>query len=168
MQVLETQRLKLIPFSLDFIKVTITEKARLGEMLGVEVPDSWPGADLAEALPFFMKNIEQDVAGALWSGLIIHKADRMLIGDMGFVGGPNEEGVVEIGYSIVPEYRNQGYATEMASRLIDWAFQKQEVKVITAQTRKDNIASIKVLTKAGMHRVQAEETMLNWEMRKEA
>jgi ribosomal-protein-alanine N-acetyltransferase len=165
MQTLETDRLKLIPFSLDLMKAAMTDKAKLGEMLGVGVPDSWPGSDLAEALPIFVKNIHP--SNPVWDWLIIHKGDRVLIGDVGFMGGPDEEGVVEIGYSIVPEYRNQGYATEMASSLIQWALQRQEVKVITARTLKDNIASIKVLTKIGMRRGGVEDDYLKWEIRQQ-
>jgi ribosomal-protein-alanine N-acetyltransferase len=165
MQTLETNRLKLIPFSLDLMKAAMTDKAKLGEMLGVGVPDSWPGSDLAEALPIFVKNI--DPSNPVWDWLIIHKADRVLIGDVGFMGGPDEEGVVEIGYSIVPEYRNQGYATEMASSLIQWALQRQEIKMIIAKTLKDNIASIKVLVKIGMHCVGVEGDYLKWEIRQQ-
>ncbi len=166
-QTLETKRLKLIPFSLNLKKATMTEKARLGEMLGVRVPNSWPGPDLAEALPFFVQNMEKDPSGTVWDGLIIHKVDGVIIGGMGFLGGPNEEGVVEIGYSIVPEYCNQGYATEMAHGLINWAFQQEGVKVITAETLKDNIASIKVLEKVGMHRLESKDNMFKWKIRKE-
>jgi [ribosomal protein S5]-alanine N-acetyltransferase len=162
-QTLETNRLTLIPFSLDLKKATITEKATLGEMLGVGVPDSWPGHDLAEALPVFVKNMEKDSSGPVWDWLIIHKTDKVLIGDIGFMGGPNEEGAVEIGYSIVPEYRNQAYATEAVNSLIHWAFQKQEIKAITAKTLKDNSASIKVLIKAGMNCLGLEDNWLIWE-----
>jgi ribosomal-protein-alanine N-acetyltransferase len=150
------------------MKAAMTEKARLGEMLEVAVPASWPGQDLAEALPVFVQNMEQEPQNSVWSGLIIHKTDRVLIGDMGFHGGPDEQGAVEIGYSIVPEYRNQGYATEMVNGLIHWAFQEQGIKVITAETLKDNTASIKVLTKAGMNCLASEDEWLQWELRKEA
>jgi len=53
--------------------------------------------------------LEQDPSGAVWDGIIIHKADGVIISDLGFKGGPNEEGIVEVGYSIIPEYRTHGY-----------------------------------------------------------
>jgi len=167
LQILETNRLKLIPFSLDLKQAAIHDKSKLGEMVGVRVPEHWPGPDLAEALPFLMEHMKKDPAGPVWDGIIIHKADEVIIGDMGYKGEPNEEGAVEIGYSIIPEYRNQGYATEMAHRLIAWAFQEQGVEVITAECLNDNIGSIKVLAKVGMHRLEPEDNMLKWELRKE-
>jgi RimJ/RimL family protein N-acetyltransferase len=39
-----------------------------------------------------------------WGVVTIHKADRVAIGGIGFQGGPDEAGMVEIGYNIVPEY----------------------------------------------------------------
>ncbi len=160
MQILETNRLKLIPFSLDLKQAAIHDKFKLGEIVGVKVPEHWPGPDLIEALPFLVEHIKNDPAGAVWDGIIIHKADEVIIGDMGYKGEPNEEGAVEIGYSIIPEYRNQGHATEMAHRLITWAFQEQGVKMITAECLNDNIGSMKVLAKVGMHRLEPEGNML--------
>jgi ribosomal-protein-alanine N-acetyltransferase len=55
-----------------------------------------------------------------------------VIGGIGFMGGLDKDGVVEVGYDIVPEYRNQGYATEMARSLIIWALQETGIKVVTA------------------------------------
>jgi hypothetical protein len=58
-ELLETPRLKLLPFTLELKKVTLSQRARLPEMLGVAVPDSWPGADMLEALPHFIEAMEQ-------------------------------------------------------------------------------------------------------------
>ena len=54
-ELLETPRLKLLPFTLELKKATLAARARLTEMLEVEIPDAWPGADLLEALPFLSK-----------------------------------------------------------------------------------------------------------------
>lgn len=167
MQTVETPHLTLVPFSLDLMKAALAGKARLAALLEIAIPASWPGQDLAEALPTFVQSMEKEPEAPTWVGLIIHKTDKMLIGDMGFHGVPDENGAVEIGYSIAAEYRNQGYATEMVRALIHWAFQQTEIKVITAETLKENTASIKVLTKVGMNCLAAEDEWLRWEMRKQ-
>jgi [ribosomal protein S5]-alanine N-acetyltransferase len=166
MEQLETQRLKLLPFTLELKKVTLFERARLTEMLGVAIPDAWPGADLLEALPFFIQAMEQDPAGLVWDGIILQKADQRAIGGIGFHGPPDEIGRVEIGYNIIPAYEGQGYATEMARRVIDWAFQAPGIQVITAECRDDNLSSIRVLEKVGMRRLAAEGHTLKWELQK--
>jgi RimJ/RimL family protein N-acetyltransferase len=164
MQELETQRLRLIPFTLELKKVTLAERARLPEMLGVAIPDAWPGADMLEALPFFIEVMEKDPAGLVWDGIIVHKADQVVIGGIGFHGPPDEAGRVEIGYNIIPAYEGKGYATEMARRVIEWAFQTPGIQVITAECLDDNIGSIRVLEKIGMHRLAPEGNKLKWEL----
>ncbi len=168
MPALETKRLQLIPFSLDLKKAALNDRASLVSMLGVDVPEHWPGPDLAEALPSFIKNMEQAPSEPTWDWIAIHTSQQAVIGDIGFMGGPDHEGVVEVGYSIVPEYRNQGYATEMAHGLIAWAFQEKGIKVVTAACLDDNFGSIKVLEKIGMRRLEPDGNMLKWEIRKEA
>jgi ribosomal-protein-alanine N-acetyltransferase len=164
---LETKRLQLVPFSLELKKAAINNGARLIEMLGVDVPEHWPGPDLEEALPFFIENMEKAPFEPVWDWIAIHKMDQVVIGDIGFMGGPDQDGVVEVGYSIVPEYRNQGYATEMASGLIAWAFHETGIKVVTAACLEDNIGSIKVLEHVGMRRLEPDGNMLKWEIHKD-
>jgi RimJ/RimL family protein N-acetyltransferase len=163
-ELLETPRLKLLPFTLELKKITLFERDRLPELLGVAVPDAWPGADLLEALPHFIEAMEQDPLGRVWDGILLHKADRVAIGGIGFHGPPDEAGMVEIGYNIIPAYEGQGYATEMARWVIDRAFQKPDIQVITAECRDDNLGSIRVLEKVGMHRPPPEGQMLKWEL----
>lgn len=164
LQIFETKHLQLIPFSLDLIKATLIGKSHLGEVLAVTVPEAWPGDDFAEVLPMLLTQMEEQAPETAWNWLIIHKRDRALVGDVGFLHGP-EDGKAEIGYSIVPEYRNQGYATEAALYLIHWALQQREIKVVTAQCLSDNHSSIKVLEKVGMRQVKPTGSMLQWEAR---
>jgi ribosomal-protein-alanine N-acetyltransferase len=167
MPTIETVRLHMIPFTPERMKLAISDKAKLAEICNVQVPDDWPQADLAEALPTMIEQAENEPIPADWNGIIINKDDRTIIGDMGLKGGPNEEGSADVGYSIIPEYRNHGYATEMLRGLISWAFIDKDIKVITADCLDDNIGSIRVLEKAGLHRVGAEDNMLKWEIRRE-
>ncbi len=166
MQTLETEHLRLIPFSLELKRAAMNDKARVAQRLKAQVPDSWPGPDMAEALPFFVKLMEQDPSGSVWDGIILHKAERILIGTMGFKGGPDQTGTVEMGYSIIPEYRGRGYAPEMARALISWAFGNQRIRSVIAECLADNTASIRVLEKIGMQRLGLEGKLLKWEIRK--
>lgn len=70
------------------------------------------------------------------------------IGDAGFKGNPDGAGEVDIGYGFLQEHRGRGYATEAADALVTWAFQHGAWRV-TAETLRDNAASIRVLHKVG-------------------
>jgi [ribosomal protein S5]-alanine N-acetyltransferase len=160
--IFETKHLQLVPFSLLLIKATLVGRDKLGELLNLTVPDSWPGDAFAEVLPALVAQMEAEESEFVWNWLIVHKQDRAIIGDMGFMGGP-EDGKAEIGYSIVPEYRNQGYATEAALYLIHWALQQRSIRLVTAQCLDDNLGSIKVLEKIGMRQLASEGQVLQWE-----
>ena len=56
---------------------------------------------------------------------------------------------VEIGYGILEEYRNQGYATEAAKAAVWYAFERAEQEVLTAIVSSDNTASRRVIEKLG-------------------
>jgi ribosomal-protein-alanine N-acetyltransferase len=110
--------------------------------------------------------MEREAADFAWNWLIIHKRELVIVGDVGFLGGP-QDGIAEIGYSIVPEYRNQGYATEAALYLIHWALQQREIRRVTAQCLDSNLGSIKVLQKIGMRQFASDGSMLCWEARRD-
>lgn len=59
---------------------------------------------------------------------------------------------VGVGYVIARSQQGKGYATEATRAIIDWAFQQPAIYRVNASTDIENIASQKVLEKAGMIR----------------
>lgn len=92
-----------------------------------------------------MKNdLEHQEWGADW---LIELKEGTSIGGICFKGGPDEKGIVEIGYGIDEEYRRKGYATEAVYDVTEWAMKQKGVLCVTAQTDIDNEISKKVLRK---------------------
>lgn len=58
-------------------------------------------------------------------------------------------GCIGIGYMFVPEARGMGYGSETVRVLVDYVFLHKDVPRIQAETHPDNIASQRVLEKAG-------------------
>ena len=79
---------------------------------------------------------------------MIELKDGTHIGELCFKG-LNEEGSTEIGYGIADNHQGHGYATEAVSALAEWALHQSGVTCVTAETEESNIASQKVLKKAG-------------------
>ncbi|MBK9964539.1 MAG: GNAT family N-acetyltransferase [Holophagales bacterium] len=75
-------------------------------------------------------------------------ASPTLVVAAGFVGPPGEDGTVETGYSVVPEARGLGYATEAVKALLAWALRNGASRVI-AHTTPANAASVTVLLRCG-------------------
>jgi ribosomal-protein-alanine N-acetyltransferase len=144
-----TSELQLIPSGIEQLEDSLMNKARLAAQLGVTIPASYPVE--ADAVPWFCQLLKDDPSLVGWLHfMVMHVANRTLIGDGGFKGKPDQTGLVEIGYSIVPEYRGRGYATQVAQGLIDYAFAHWEVSAVAAHTSVKNIGSMKVLERAGM------------------
>ena len=62
---------------------------------------------------------------------------------------PELNGEVEIGYGISEAYRNNGYTTEAAKALVQYAFEKAGQDALAAIVKPENIASRRVLEKLG-------------------
>jgi RimJ/RimL family protein N-acetyltransferase len=71
----------------------------------------------------------------------------------GYFGPPSADGSVEIGYSVVPECRRQGYATEVVQALVTRAFAVPGVSRILAEADRENVGSITVLMRSGFRRM---------------
>ena len=84
---------------------------------------------------------------AWYAPWFIRLHDGQRIGELGFKG--LADGSVEIGYGLSPEHWNKGYATEAVRAAVTWAASQPGVGRIEAETEPDNIASQKVLAKAG-------------------
>lgn len=69
---------------------------------------------------------------------------------------PRELPYPELGYMIVPEFWGQGYASEITKCLINYAFEKLNIRRFSACTDLENSSSIKVLEKLGFAQIKIE------------
>jgi RimJ/RimL family protein N-acetyltransferase len=120
--------------------------------LHVLLPDHWPGDDV-RYLELWLKDMSEAKQFAPWRARVITRiGDRTMIGHAGFHGPPNEDGMVEIGYTIFPAYRGKGYATEAARRLLDFA-RELGAKRFRASVSPDNLPSLAIIRKLSMEQI---------------
>jgi len=161
-----TARMRLVPASVAVARAELTDRTEFARLLSTMVPDEWPPESLADALPLFLEWIEASpdrVGWYVWYAIMRtpREAQNMLTGDVGDIliasagfKGPPHEGTVEIGYSALPRFQGQGYATKMARALIDWAFAQPGVLRIVAETTEDNTPSVRLLHRLGSIRTE--------------
>jgi ribosomal-protein-alanine N-acetyltransferase len=150
---LSTERLLLRP--LDRVTLLNLSKGMIvGPSLeGTKVSNGWPLSELLEAVPVMFNDLSDDPSSFGWHAwVVVNKATGEVIGDVGFKGPPDENGVVEIGFSIMPEHRGKGYAKEAVKAMTDHAVSTGKVRAIIAECNKDNIESLKVLDALGMRK----------------
>lgn len=169
--IIETNNLKLIPCDLDSLKCAINGDDKLKKLLTIKVADKWTEFGI-EPLKYSLSRLSSDVEEMGWLTYFpILKQDNKLIGSCGYKGKPDANGSVEIGYEIAKEFRNKGFASEMAEGLITNAFADGRIKNITAHTLREENASTKILTKYGFIKVAEindpeDGPIWKWELKK--
>jgi [ribosomal protein S5]-alanine N-acetyltransferase len=83
---------------------------------------------------------------------VVERASGLVVGGIGFFGPPLDA-EVEIGYGIVPSRQGRGYATEALLAMIAMAWADARVRTVVAGTDPGNVASQRVLEKAGFRRI---------------
>ncbi len=152
LRTLESRRMTLVAATTDLVLADLESGVSLAALLNARVADNWP-PDLyeRESMQYALRQLA-DGAGQGWSFWYLIKnteVEREVVGICGFKGRPDAAGSVEIGYSVLPQYRNLGIATEAVERLVSWAFSHQSVLEVTAETLPHLQQSIRVMKKNG-------------------
>ncbi|MGY2003913.1 GNAT family N-acetyltransferase [Blastococcus sp. SYSU DS1024] len=83
-----------------------------------------------------------DPPSADWITRVVWDQDRQLaVGKAGFHGPPDEAGMVEVGYSIDPVHRRQGYARAALRAMLARAATEPAVRTVRASVAPDNVVS---------------------------
>ena len=149
---LPTTRLKFVPLSLEIKKSFNANRVQFAKEFGLAVPDDWPL--FPEAFSVLDEEEASETIPQTWGGyLFLNFEGTKIIGNGGYTGAPDENGQVEIGYEIAPEFQNMGYATEAATEMLSFALCNGARSVIAHTLAKEN-ASNSVLQKIGMKMVK--------------
>jgi len=89
-----------------------------------------------EAGEFFIEKKDGGKVGYIWHFNVMHPAGKML----------------EIGYFLLPSERGKGYCTEAITIMVDYLFLSRDVMRVQALIDVRNVASGRVLEKAGFKR----------------
>ncbi len=144
---LATERLKLRPFQL-------SDANRVQELAGdveiarttLHVPHPYPdgGAEVWIAL---VKQAGSE--GRQYTFAVTTLTDDVLIGSVG-LGVQHEHARGELGYWIGHDYWGQGYGTEAAEAVLNFAFDTLRLNRVYAYAMTTNPGSIRIMEKVGM------------------
>jgi RimJ/RimL family protein N-acetyltransferase len=121
------------------------QNAAVTATLGGSLSDEQVRQRLADHIAHFNRH-----GYGLW--IFCSKADGSFVGRGGlrnvFVGGHDE---VEVGYALLPEFWNQGLATEIAQASVKIGFGECQLSQLVSFTLPTNVPSQRVMEKAGFH-----------------
>ncbi|WP_077622867.1 GNAT family N-acetyltransferase [Sediminibacillus massiliensis] len=158
-----TDRLEIHTLTADMMEAVLIGGERLERSFPFEVPAEWPMEVYKQFFPYKIERFREFPSENEWEGVIVHSKDQVVIGDMGFKGGPNEKGIIDLGYSIIPRYQGKGFATEMGRAMVEWGRMQTGVIDVMATCDPDNIASIRVLEKIGFHATERTKETIYWQ-----
>jgi RimJ/RimL family protein N-acetyltransferase len=76
-----------------------------------------------------------------------------MLGHIGFHGPPDERGMAEMGYTVLPPFRRRGYALEAALGMMGWAQREHGVRLFRLSISPDNAPSLAMAVKMGFRQV---------------
>jgi ribosomal-protein-alanine N-acetyltransferase len=135
-----TDRLELRPFAPDTAQATADEKP--GDLRWA---DGFPREDDRDAARMWLGAPE----AVFTSWFVVERDGGEVVGTIGFFGPPDPDGELMVGYGLVPSARGKGYATEALRVVAGYGLAQPGVTRIVADPDLDNVASHRVLEKAG-------------------
>lgn len=148
-----TPRLTLVPANAVLLRAEMAGRELFGRTLGATIPSGWPPPLYERSnIQWTLTELDRDPDLEGWLTWIwLRKTETLpvAIGMGGLKGKPDNAGAVEIGYMVLPEFQNQGFATEAVGALVEWAFAHAEVMQVIAETLPELPASVRVLRKCG-------------------
>ncbi|MCO5220165.1 MAG: GNAT family N-acetyltransferase [Thermomicrobiales bacterium] len=125
---------------------------RAGVLFGRQLPPSF--LDHHGLWEYRLAQVEVDPTVINWLvRAVIDPETGDIVGHAGFHGPPDNAGMVEIGYTIEPEFRRRGYARATVAALIDYAASDPDVTTIRASVSPDNAASLATIRPFGFTHV---------------
>lgn len=163
--VLESDRLLMFPLTLREMKLYIQPGNLLESELGLQVGERVITPELTDALTHSIMPSLEDPGRkfeflTLWT--IILKDEQIMVGDCCFKGEPGFKKDVEIGYGTYPAFQGKGYMSEAIQMLSEWALSQPGIELVLAETLQENVASQRILQKAGFRMYKEERMMRFW------
>ncbi|MBI1187159.1 MAG: GNAT family N-acetyltransferase [Alphaproteobacteria bacterium] len=156
---LYTARLRLEPVTEEVFALANASVDKLAAHLRADIPEDWRRA----GLPLVRRRPQ----GERWRAarcVAIHLADNRVIGDFRFEAVGDGGETFEIGYSVIPAYRQQGLASEATGRVIDALFRDAGAQLIIAGCDRRNRSSVKTLRRLGFWLDGARGTAFWWRL----
>ncbi|MEA4863574.1 MAG: GNAT family N-acetyltransferase [Victivallaceae bacterium] len=148
---LETPRLRVFPLTTAQLEKLIESTPALEKELGLAASGTELDTHTREAMASLLELAAGTPDAAPWitNWQIVLKERNITIGSACFMSVPDENGEVEIGYGIHPEFHGCGYMSEALNAIAQWALDVGGAATVTAETEPDNPASRRVLSKCG-------------------
>ncbi len=156
-ETIASAELDLIPIPINVLElVRDRRRVELASAFGMPVAETWMEGMEGHAALWIQRKQDPALDHTWLARAIILRNIQTVIGHMGFHFPPDARGMVEIGYTIEPDYRLRGYATAAAQALAD-AAHAAGATVLRASVSPQNAASLAVIAHLELDEVSMQE-----------
>ena len=154
--VIQGPRLDLVVLSGELLDACLADDLpRARQLADFALTDNFAQHYEREWIILRRRQVLDDPAWEPWSlrAMVLRDA-RLMVGFTSFHGPPgvNDLGTVgaaEVGYTVFPEFRRRGYATETCRLMLEWARREHGVRHFISGVEPSNAPSLRVLEKLG-------------------
>jgi len=162
-----TDRLLIVPCSLDIAKSLVFHRSELEKRSPIIIPKCWPSPLTTGILPLYIENVEKDETEYGWGlWLIIDYAEKQIIGDLYLQGKPDKNGTVNINFNMIRDLQDTSLTYEAVDAMIEWVITQTEAEKVITECSDNNFQDIKLFERLGMRCTKKEGQFLLWELRK--
>jgi RimJ/RimL family protein N-acetyltransferase len=160
LDIIHSPRLELIALSTNFLDASLRDDLETASrFIGFDIPSDWLEAKWL--MEMRLAKMREDPALGPWLLRAVGlRETKTMIGFIGFHTLPGADylksyapGSVEFGYTIFPDYRGKGYASEAAKALMDWATREHAVSRFVVSISPTNEPSLRIAQKFGFRKV---------------
>lgn len=152
-ETIRTPRLELVSMTIAFMRALLArDLSTASREATATVPDNLR-EHLDDFLRYRLAQLDADPSIRRWLGrcmvLTDESGERRVIGTIGFHGPPDEQGRLEVGYSVEAAYRRRGFAHEAIEALFGWAATVHDIHRFIASISPSNEPSLRLASGFG-------------------
>jgi len=159
---LQTARLELRALPAAAAGALPGDRDAAARLVGAALAPDWPQADLLDVLPALAAAPPGGEPFGAW--VIVERESATVVGDIGCLGPPAVNRTVEIGYSVIPDRRGRGYATEATRALVARLLAEPGVDAVVARCEPENLPSVRLLERVGFARTDETPRRIHWRL----
>jgi RimJ/RimL family protein N-acetyltransferase len=149
-----TPSITFAPLSLETLEALIVGDLEAARALSGAPLTEYFTDDLVWLWKIRVEQLRSEPERAEWiASAVISVPDGEVVGVAGFHGPPDDNGMVEVSYSVDPRFRRRGYAKAMLGALIERATSDPRVAIARASISPDNQASLATIAGFGFTKV---------------
>src|ERR1700730_5043216 len=130
----ETDRLLIIPLNQEQLELYLEANGKLEKKLQLTESGRTFSPEVKKMvlkdILVKMKAVSGDNFLYFTFWIVVQKATKMIVAELGFKGEPSEQGEIEIGYGTMPFERGKGFMTEAVGGMVTWAKNRSGVQAI--------------------------------------